>query len=470
MNPLDPAAVRRLGDQRRRRQHTMYGVIAAVVVAVAVIPTAVIATKGDGKASPPPFTNTSSADPSPTPTPTPTSKIIVFPGGGVAIKAPADTDKLVGTSDEFQAFIKTAWQQDYDQGCKAAEVDVMKYSTDGFGAGGVGGCGGYQAIWALRAGVWKEVLATQDEWICSDLVRYDVPDEVAGPCYTPKPPPAIVSFGENGVHIISAADVDKLEGTTDDFKQFILDTALPKAKAGLAECHRADPQNFDPDTGGVRVFKFAQAGYAAGEVDDCSGYSVLWKDVDGTWRQIMASQEAWICGDLTRYEIPLSFDGAGCYGPTELFGPDEDGGIKLGMSAEQVKAAGGTISEPGNGCGFVYPDLTWDPTSMESEPPHNSANALGYLSPTSGRGVVALVAADTQVTPEGIREGSSKEEVEKAYPGGHLDQGTGAWISPIDSTSYYRFDFKHFQGLNYPSTTRISMVSKDQDCFESVGP
>jgi len=115
VNPLDPAAVRRLGDQRRRRQNTMYGVIAAVVVAAAVIPTALIATHGDADSGPS-ISHTPSPDPTPTQSPTSTPTVIAFPNGGVAIKAPEDTDQLVGTTEAFKTFIKGVWQKDHDDG------------------------------------------------------------------------------------------------------------------------------------------------------------------------------------------------------------------------------------------------------------------------------------------------------------------------------------------------------------------
>jgi hypothetical protein len=260
------------------------------------------------------------------------------------------------------------------------------------------------------------------------------------------------------VHIISAADVDQLDGTTVAFRQFILDTALPKAKAGLAECQQADPSTFNPDKGGVWVYKFAQAGYASGEVDDCSGYAVLWKNVDGAWKQVLAGQEAWMCGDLTRFEIPRSFAG-GCYGPAELFGPDDDAGITLGMSAEEVRATGATVSDSGTGCPLVRPQITWDKTTQASD----ISDIPGYLSTSPDKGVVVLVAQKFQMTPLGIRLWSSPEEVKKAYPDGHTDAATKAWLAPIDAHSSYRFDFQDLGGST--SVSKISMLTNDQDCI-----
>lgn len=320
VNPLEPAAVRRLGDQRRRRQHTMYGAIAAVAVAAAIIPTAILTTRDDG-AAPPPITNSGTPDPTPNPTPnpTPTPSTITFPGSGVAVRSAADLAKLVGTTDDFKSFIGTALAK--DSSCPTPEIDVMKYSSDGYAVGAVGGCGGYRALWAVENGAWKEALGTQDEWRCGDLARLSVPEGFAGQCY----------------------------------------------------------------------------------------------------------------------------------GPKEVFGPAEDAGLRLGMSADEVTAAGGTVSDQGNGCQYVYPAGLDRP---------KDGSTLGYLS-ASGKGVVALYAVKDQVTNRGSAIGDLEDAVVKVYPEGHLQQPQGAWYVPIDADSYYRFDFDAAG-----TVVRISIVANDQDCYE----
>ena len=66
---------------------------------------ALIATKDDGKASAPPFTNSTSPDPTPTTVPEPTPTVITFPGSGVRVRSESDLAKLGGTSEEFKSFI-----------------------------------------------------------------------------------------------------------------------------------------------------------------------------------------------------------------------------------------------------------------------------------------------------------------------------------------------------------------------------
>jgi hypothetical protein len=319
MTPLEPAQVRRLGDRRRNRRNAVL-VAAAVVAVVAAASPALILSNRSGSETPGPAGTTT---PSPSPSSAPPSappKVITYPGSGVEVHTAADTSALVGTSTAFKDFIAVQAQKDADTGCPTPAVDVMKYSDAGYASGGVGGCGGYQAIWVLQDGAWREALATQDEWRCGDLERFDVPESISGDCY----------------------------------------------------------------------------------------------------------------------------------GPPALFGPADDAGLRLGMSSEEVVAAGGSVTGPGNGCSFVFP--------AGVTPKKNST--LGYLSATPGKGVVALYAQDGQVTPDGIAVSSTQQEVEAAYPAGHLDPVNGAWLSPIDANTSYRFDFDH------GTTVRISLVADDQDCYE----
>ena len=49
------------------------------------------------------------------------------------------------------------------------------YDPAGFAVGGVNDCGGYAALWGRKDGAWKELIGTQDAWLCSDLKKYGVP-------------------------------------------------------------------------------------------------------------------------------------------------------------------------------------------------------------------------------------------------------------------------------------------------------
>jgi hypothetical protein len=326
MIPLDPAQVRRLGDRRRTRRNALVVAAAAVAVVAAASPALILSNRSDSEAPTPTVTPTAgtttappTTDPTTPPATTAAPQVTTYPGVGVAVKTQADLAKLDGTTDGFKTFIGTVLEQDRTT-CPNPEIDVQKYSSAGYAIGGVGGCGGYVALWTIQDGQWKEALGTQDEWRCGDLARFDVPTSFAGQCY----------------------------------------------------------------------------------------------------------------------------------GPAALFGPTDDDGLRLGMSKEEVVAAGGTVTGPGNGCDFVFPPGA-EPTSDST---------LGYLSATPGKGVVALYIQDGQVTPEGIATTSARKDVEAAYPDGHLDAVNGAWIVRIDTGSYYRFDFD--SGF----VSRVSIVADGQDCYE----
>lgn len=186
--PLHPAQVRRLGDRRRTRRRAGYTVAAAAAVAVTIVPVAVLNGRDDDGA--PPITH-HSGGPTPAPT-TPAAsatgtpaRVTTYPGPGIDVKAVSDTSKLTGTSDEFKTFIAGVWRQN-SADCPTPDITVKKYSSAGFALGGVGGCGGYVALWSIQDGTWKEALGTQDEWTCGDLTRFSVPDGFAGECLGPK--------------------------------------------------------------------------------------------------------------------------------------------------------------------------------------------------------------------------------------------------------------------------------------------
>lgn len=259
---------------------------------------------------------------------------------------------------------------------------------------------------------------------------------------TPTPtPPDVITYPGSGVEITDPADVDKLDGTSAAFKAFIADQARRAAQSG-STC---------PDAAhAVTVQKYSSAGYAAGGFNSCGGYAALWVRQDGQWKEALGTQDEWRCGDLARFDVPRSFAGE-CYGPSALFGPTEDAGLRLGMSGEQVIAAGGTVVGPAGACQGV------NPPGMQPE----QDSTLGYLSALPGKGVVALFAQAGQVTPEGISIGSSRADVERAYPDGHLEPMKGAWIAPIGENAHYRFDLEH------GSTVRMSLEAEgQQDCYE----
>ncbi len=64
---------------------------------------------------------------------------------------------------------------------------------------------------------------------------------------------------------------------------------------------------------GITVEFLRTDGYAVGGVSDCGGYAALWAQLDGRWREVEATQEAWSCAVLERYEFPSELVGPTCY-------------------------------------------------------------------------------------------------------------------------------------------------------------
>ncbi|MFL6023614.1 MAG: hypothetical protein ACJ72O_09770 [Marmoricola sp.] len=258
VNPLDPASVRRLGDQRRRRQNTMYGAIAAVVVAAAVIPTALIATKDEGSVAPP------TGPPTVTQTPEPTPTVITFPGNGVEVKTAADVEKLTGTTSEFKTFIAATLQKAVEDGSKCSGayhgVTVTKYDSDGFALGGVNSCGGYEALWSIQNGAWKEALGTQDEWVCGDLTRFSVPDGFAGECYGPKQ--VLGPDSDAGIQLGMTMDEVRAAGGTvsaastdgTDYCRTVNPKGFPDVTDADGSTHVVGYLSVNPDRGVVALF------------------------------------------------------------------------------------------------------------------------------------------------------------------------------------------------------------------------
>jgi len=114
-------------------------------------------------------------------------KVIAYAGGespGAFVHGSADTDVLHGTGAGLRRYIGrladrvVAASTCDDTSEVGVVVDVVR--TDGYAAGAVATCGGYQAMWARMHGSWRQIQATQDTWDCRPLHRYHVPSDVAG--------------------------------------------------------------------------------------------------------------------------------------------------------------------------------------------------------------------------------------------------------------------------------------------------
>jgi hypothetical protein len=120
------------------------------------------------------------------------------------------------------------------------------------------------------------------------------------------PVPRLITYadgGSPGVEVQSGGDARKLRGAPEDFQRFV--GRLAQQVAQRSDC--ADGYV------GVTVATLRTDGYAAGGVNDCGGYAALWATVDGQWKEIAGTQEAWDCAVLERYAVPSDVAGTTCY-------------------------------------------------------------------------------------------------------------------------------------------------------------
>ena len=120
--------------------------------------------------------------------------LLTYPGDGVSVTIKNVDTALKSTSPDFRAFISKQLHELWVSGgsvpgCEgSALISLTAYRADGFanasdeGVFGSDTCarGGNNALYAKVGGVWKEVIATQSGYECTDLKKYQVPVDVAG--------------------------------------------------------------------------------------------------------------------------------------------------------------------------------------------------------------------------------------------------------------------------------------------------
>ena len=116
--------------------------------------------------------------------------------------------------------------------------------------------------------------------------------------YTEKPEESV------GVAITKVADVDKLKGAPDDFKQFI--AGIIAAQVGMGTQDEDCPFT-------VGVDKIDTSGFAVGSMTSCGGAAFIWAKRDGLWQQIWGGQDIPACSDLTKFSVPTAIIGDKCY-------------------------------------------------------------------------------------------------------------------------------------------------------------
>ncbi len=101
--------------------------------------------------------------------------------------------------------------------------------------------------------------------------------------------------------IAKVADVSKLEGAPDDFKQFI---------AGLFDGLMRSPDEDCQLTVGVE--KIDTSGFAFGSQHSCGGAVYIWAKPNGVWQEIWGGQELPDCDTMEKYSVPTSIVGDQC--------------------------------------------------------------------------------------------------------------------------------------------------------------
>jgi len=120
--------------------------------------------------------------------------------------------------------------------------------------------------------------------------------ESSEPTESTEPPAPVptLDYGMDGVEIVEPGDVALLEGAPDDFKAFA---------ARLARQTATDAEQCPGAFHGLTVSRLI-GDFAVGSVNACGGYSAIWSRIDGRWAELLGTQEAWSCADLTADGVP----------------------------------------------------------------------------------------------------------------------------------------------------------------------
>jgi hypothetical protein len=90
----------------------------------------------------------------------------------------------LGVDEAFIAWIGADGARkaaDAKKTCNGQGADtVSAYDPSGFAMGGFTDCGGAAVIWGKPTGTWKDLMAGQAMWNCSDLVKNKIPSRMYG--------------------------------------------------------------------------------------------------------------------------------------------------------------------------------------------------------------------------------------------------------------------------------------------------
>jgi hypothetical protein len=114
------------------------------------------------------------------------------------------------------------------------------------------------------------------------------------------PAAKLIRYDDDGVRIRSKADVSKLEGAPDSFKDFMVreieEQLMLERDLGRAEgCDQ-------PPTFTVKAVH--TSGYASGAFIQCGGAASIWAVIGGQWREVWGGQEIPFCDEMHRLGVP----------------------------------------------------------------------------------------------------------------------------------------------------------------------
>ncbi|GLW92035.1 hypothetical protein [Actinokineospora globicatena] len=132
----------------------------------------------------------------------------------------------------------------------------------------------------------------------------------------------------------------------------------------------------------------------------------------------------------------------------QVIGPDGYGSLKLGMSTEQAIATGRVLpappGDPSSDCTpHAAPGQPEDTFAVGISPVHGVSLIFGYGDPS---------------TPEGIKKGSTKAEVKRAYP--RLEDGAGGSSTAVPGYPNNHYGFNFVDG----KVTSISLSNQYESC------
>jgi hypothetical protein len=109
----------------------------------------------------------------------------------------------------------------------------------------------------------------------------------------------------HGTPATSHTHIDKLQGASDSFKQFIKDK-FDKNSKNPSPCGNAY---------GLTVKEILNDSFATGGEGQCGGAEKLWAKVANQWQEIGATQQGeFACNILKQYKVPSAIAGKVCVG------------------------------------------------------------------------------------------------------------------------------------------------------------